>query len=98
MKEGTDWRKVSLGSSEAYIANDTLSTLHLQLTTEVGRCLKCHLLRAVSNKCHRLLRTMPTHLPSVIRHMLVTCLIAVIPVFLANKCSQVYDVRRHLLL
>ncbi|GKB90337.1 60S ribosomal protein L13-1-like protein, partial [Tanacetum coccineum] len=40
MKEGTDWRKVSLGkcllpyrSSEAYIANDTLSTLHLQLTT-----------------------------------------------------------------
>ncbi|GJV38077.1 retrotransposon-related protein [Tanacetum coccineum] len=69
MKEGTDWRKVSLGkclfhavcfasvlkaqvpinrkkrSSEAYIANDTLSTVHLQLTTEAGRCLKCHMLR-----------------------------------------------------
>nr|GEW66986.1 hypothetical protein [Tanacetum cinerariifolium] len=34
MKEGAYWRKVSLGSFEAYIANDTISTLHLQRKPE----------------------------------------------------------------
>ncbi|GJW81841.1 hypothetical protein Tco_0145816 [Tanacetum coccineum] len=48
MKEGTDWRKVSLGkcllpyrSSKAYIANDTLSTLHLQRKPEEST-LRCY--------------------------------------------------------